>query len=293
MRQIFCHIFIGLLAFELSISNVSAQTMEFEETEEGVLLLDNGQPRYFYQSVTKSQDGKYPRAHYFHPVYDLDGRAITEDFPADHPHQRGIFWAWHQLYHGDKRLGNGWLCEDFVWDVRRVFTNIENNRAYLKSVVFWMNKDGEEFVVESMETIYTRIDSTTFEIDFEIKLQALKEGIQLGGSDDEKGYGGFSARLVLPEDILFEAQGQLIEPENSAMDLGDKVLLTGQFNPNRPPYHITLEADHPRDRKQHGWILRYKESMQNYAFPGAELIPLSMEEPLILKNKFILHHHPL
>lgn len=287
------HIQSILLVFGLVFSSnivVKAQNLEFEETEEGVMLLDNGQPRYFYQKLTKSQDGNYPRAHYFHPVYDINGGIITEDFPEDHPHQRGIFWAWHQLYEGDKKLGNGWLCEDFVWDVRRVFTNIEEDKAYLKSVVFWMNKKGEEFVVESMETIYTRIDSATYEIDFEIRLQALKKGIRLGGSEDEKGYGGFSARITLPEDIAFEAQGMPIEPENEAMKIGSEIRLIGTFDPNLAPYQITLSAEQSTMHTTYGWILRKKDSMQNYAFPGNEPIPLSMEEPLVLRNKLTLHH---
>ena len=34
-----------------------------------------------------------------------DGQVLTEDFPADHLHHRGIFWAWHQVYVGEKAMG--------------------------------------------------------------------------------------------------------------------------------------------------------------------------------------------
>jgi hypothetical protein len=39
-------------------------------------------------------------------------------------------------------------------------------------------------------------DSSGFrKINFEISLSPLIDGIRIGGSDDEKGYGGFSARI--------------------------------------------------------------------------------------------------
>ena len=29
--------------------------------------------------------------------------------PADHRHQRGLFWAWHQVWIGEERIGDPWL----------------------------------------------------------------------------------------------------------------------------------------------------------------------------------------
>lgn len=34
------------------------------------------------------------RSSYVHPVYGLDGEVLTDDFPKDHYHHRGLFWAW-------------------------------------------------------------------------------------------------------------------------------------------------------------------------------------------------------
>ena len=73
-----------------------------------------------YQASEKSLNGKYIRSNYIHPLYNLDGTVLTEDFPVDHLHHRGIFWAWHQLYIGDKRIGDGWEIENFKWEVTAV-----------------------------------------------------------------------------------------------------------------------------------------------------------------------------
>ncbi|MGZ8921068.1 MAG: DUF6807 family protein, partial [Limisphaerales bacterium] len=34
------------------------------------------------------------RSTYIHPLYGLDGEVLTDDFPKDHYHHRGLFWAW-------------------------------------------------------------------------------------------------------------------------------------------------------------------------------------------------------
>ncbi|MCG6155786.1 DUF6807 domain-containing protein [Rubinisphaera margarita] len=39
-------------------------------------------------------DPLYRRSGYFHPVYTPAGNVLTADFPADHAHQHGIFFAW-------------------------------------------------------------------------------------------------------------------------------------------------------------------------------------------------------
>ena len=87
--------------------------LTFETTSEGYWIKEGDRKVLFYQQATRSLDGKYARANYVHPLMDLDGNAISEDFPADHPHHRGICWAWHQCLVGSSRAGDGWACQDF------------------------------------------------------------------------------------------------------------------------------------------------------------------------------------
>jgi len=100
-----------LLGFQ---QQLYSQQLEFRKDKEGVLLLEDNMPRYFYQEKTKSLDGKYARANYVHPLYNSVGEIITEDFPEDHLHHHGIFWSWHQLYADGKYIGDPWLSEDIT-----------------------------------------------------------------------------------------------------------------------------------------------------------------------------------
>jgi hypothetical protein len=36
----------------------------------------------------------YRRSGFIHPLYSPDGRVLTDDFPPDHAHQHGLFFAW-------------------------------------------------------------------------------------------------------------------------------------------------------------------------------------------------------
>jgi len=38
------------------------------------------------------------RGDYIHPLYGPSGEELTEDYPIDHPHHRGIYWAWPEVY---------------------------------------------------------------------------------------------------------------------------------------------------------------------------------------------------
>ena len=77
------------------------------KTKQGYAFYEGRNKIMSYQQQYKAQKGKYRRCHYIHPLYGLDGEVLTEDFPADHPHHRGIFWGWHQLWLGDKKVGDG------------------------------------------------------------------------------------------------------------------------------------------------------------------------------------------
>lgn len=42
------------------------------------------------------------RSCYLHPVWSPDGAVLTDDFPADHPFHRGVFWAWPHVTVGGR-----------------------------------------------------------------------------------------------------------------------------------------------------------------------------------------------
>jgi hypothetical protein len=53
----------------------------------------------------------FRRGGYIHPVHTPEGRAITDDYPVDHPHHHGIWWAWTRTVY-DGRQPDFWNMGD-------------------------------------------------------------------------------------------------------------------------------------------------------------------------------------
>ncbi|MDG2220350.1 MAG: PmoA family protein [Rubripirellula sp.] len=262
---------------------------------QGVLVRQGSKPVLFFQRELRSKSGRWSRANYIHPLYDIEGsQVISEDFPADHGHHRGVFWAWHQVCVNGKKLGDSWLCEDFVWDVRSVEFESPASPLRLKTLTHWKSPDlldeREEMisVVEERVVISVHAEQDKSRvIDFEIALLALVPGVEIGGSEDRKGYGGFSPRLRLSPDQSFMAAAGVVEPQVTAVDVGNWVELVGDSfrvkmmaDPSNPPPVGLPTPTH--------WILRQKRSMQNAVFPGRELVTLSTEAPTVLRYRLLI-----
>ena len=264
------------------------------KTAEGLLFTENGDSVLFYQVQPKSIDGKYERCNYIHPLWAPDGTVLTEDFPADHLHHRGIFWAWHQIYADGKNLGDGWELKNFSQKVDHYkIRKAKNGSLKLTTTVEWKSPEyvsGEKpFLLENTEITIHQAEKNYRRIDFEIKLNALTGNFEIGGSDDEKGYSGFSVRMKLPDDVTFTGPEGVVKPENTAVQSPGFIKVSGSVLKNNGKGGIVILDHSENPGYPQPWILRAKNSMQNAAFPGRKRILLDMKKPLILKYSIIVY----
>ena len=281
----------------------SSHAIKVSETDQGFLFAEGGDKVMFYQREHKSLNGKYARANYIHPLYGLDGEVLTEDFPADHLHHRGVFWAWHQVWVGDKQLGDSWAVKDFFWDIRdvKVLTPDSESKALLVAVDWksplWTDANGNQkaFVKESTMIRVHRAEQDIRKVDFEISLLALEDNLRLGGSEDEKGYGGFTTRIPLPDSLAFIGADGPVEPQNLSVEGGPWMDFSGPLGLDGKISGIAILCHKSLPGYPQRWILRRKGSAQNPVFPGREPVPLSREKPLVLRYRLIIHrgdvHH--
>lgn len=282
-----------------------------------VEVVEDEVPVLTYQLEANSLDGRWSRAGYVHPLYDLRGQVFTEDFPEDHRHHRGVFWAWHHFSVGDLILGDPWLCKDFVRQcVQTTSGAVQNGGGECIGVdvsTLWKSpllKDlnGELLPVVKEETqiiIHRRTEHQRL-IDFDISLTAMLQNVRIGGSDDVKGYGGFSPRIKLNADQVFRFGGGEVEPTKTAVqggpwiDISDKKRgLTIMSHPKNPVANRGAEKAEPSE-VENGvsesaelaspwWILRRKRSMQNVVYPGRNPVPLSTKTPTRLRYRLVIH----
>ncbi|KAA2218344.1 DUF6807 family protein [Maribacter flavus] len=290
---------ILFIVFVFCWGRIFSQQVDLHISDKNAVFLEGKDSVLVYQKEPKSLNGSYERANYIHPLFSLDGVSITEDFPEDHLHHRGIFWAWHQLYINRKRIGDGWEVKDFEWNVINTSeTAVRNGAITLKNEVLWesevyLDQDGAKipFVSETnWITVYPRKGNYRV-VDIKIQLYPLFDSISIGGSEDEKGYGGFSARVRLSEDVMFKDSEGKITPENTPVPGKNWINILSRVGKDKTPYGLTIIPSKDNLPHPNPWILRSQNSMQNavYPFPGANPVPLSRESPLVLKYRLVVH----
>ena len=271
--------------------------IKISEADQGFNITEGKEQVLFYQRQHKSMNGKFTRANYIHPFYGLDGEILTEDFPADHPHHRGVFWAWHQVWLGDKKLGDNWAAQDFFWDVYDVeILTIDSQSRALKLHVHWKsplltdaNGKQQPFVEETTLIRVHRAEGDVRKIDFQIELLALKADMHLGGSEDAKGYGGFTTRIPLPDGLSFTGTNGPVEPTNLSVKAGPWLDFSGNLGGDGKISGLAILCHSSSPGYPQRWILRRKGSAQNPVYPGRQPVPLPRKKPLVLRYRLIIH----
>jgi hypothetical protein len=131
------------------------------------VISDDGKPvlQYNYQTIepgeflTQIQVGnlKYakPRSDYIHPLYGLDGEVLTKDWPVDHPHHRGIYWAWPEVDNGAERGDLHALQRIFARPTGKCVSRDGETSAQIEANNIWKWEDKEPIVNErAIITVY-------------------------------------------------------------------------------------------------------------------------------------------
>ncbi len=263
------------------------------EKDQRIELSENGRPVFAYQKQPKSLTGEYVCNNYIHPLYNLKGDILTEEFPPDHPYHRGIFWTWHQLYTNEMRLGDGWTNDSISQEVVKIRSKTTDKIAQFKLTVLWRSSvadDGKPFIDERTTITVHKLDRDIRKIDFEIILNALVKGLKIGGSADEKGYGGFCVRMRLPDSLIFTSENGRVTPQELQVNAGPWMDFSGKFGTGPDISGLTILCHPGMPDYPEPWILRQKGSMQNVVFPGREMVDIPLDKPLILHYRIIIHN---
>ena len=266
---------------------------EFQKDMQGINLVENGKPVFFYQQQTKMLAGKYKANNYLHPLYSLTGEVLTEESPKDHPYHSGIFWRWHQHYVDNKSIGEGWVFEGIYQDVEKVNTKIVKGTAQFDISVLWKSsnyQNGKPYIEEKTKIIVYPAEQNLRKIDFEISLKGLVPNAQIGGAADEKGYGGFCPRIRLPDGLIFTSVDGPVKPQNTQITAGPWMDMSGPLGKNGEISGVTMMCHPSTPNYPAPWILRQKTSMQNVVYPGRDLVTVPMDKPIVLRYRLLIHN---
>lgn len=261
----------------------------FKEDGQGVEILEKGQPVFFYQRTPKISHEKYICNNYIHPLYSLSGDTLTEEFPEDHHFHRGIFWAWHQIYIDSTSVGDGWTMTDIEQEVTGIKTKKSGQLiidAQWKSPLY----DNKTPFISEETTITVHPAEKTYRfIDFTISLKAMVAGVEIGGADNAKGYGGFCARIRHQTQLKFTSSAGDITPQKYQITEGPWMDFSGPLGQNGETKGLTILCHPQTQNYPASWIIRNLTSMQNCVYPGQQRVLVPMDKPIKLFYRLIIH----
>lgn len=258
--------------------------------DDAVTLTEAGKTVLVYRTKPLDPAAEPGRANYVGALYAPDGTALVEDRPGDHPHQRGVWWAWMKVQSGGKTVADGWYMKGLSYFVRqKAFLGDAEGGGTLTVDVDWMVNSGPEIVYVATETTKVTVrplKSVARRVEFDTTITSRVDALGLGGSEDDRGFGGFSIRLVDPEHLTFSSGGKAIAPNGAAITAGSNMGFAWT-DPASPAWAVGL-ACKANGQAVTRWMLYNDRSMQNCVFPGRAPLVLRKGEALRLQETLVI-----
>ena len=284
--------FLLILVTLLSVSAGPADMRWTEDAARGTMtLVEDGAPVLtfcFGDQLRPGVDPKYTRSCYIHPLYSLDGREIlTEDFPQDHMHHRGLFWTWPvaktrgldtQTWHPSDPA----LRQHFVrWLERRA----EPGGAALSAENAWKLDGSEVVALEQVTLSVLPAEGAGRAIDVEIVLQAVGGPLELRGApDQDKGYGG----LCLRGAPLFTGAVMTTDKGPLEKDVTNVPYRWADISTPERGVAVFVSPDHPGFPIP--WLIRNSYAgVLNPSWPGNDTTILQPGSPVSLRYRVYIH----
>jgi len=289
----------GRRAFRLEIQSASdAARVTAERNPEGqfdVREEDRSVLRYNYALIEpgalldqiKPADRLYARARsdYIHPLFGLRGEALTRDWPLDHPHHRGIYWAWPEVDWRGERGDLHALQKVFARPVGRCFTQSGPVFAELIAENLWKWEDAEPIVQERAVIRAYRATEAGRVLDLEFQFTALREPVLLARRGTDK-YGGLNLRFAPVEGQQIATR---LDPSNAEPRMA-WAEIAGRFGGASEPAGVVILQHISNPRYPGDWVQFPKLNWLQPTFPTAgERWELKPGCPLVLRYRLWLH----
>jgi hypothetical protein len=184
---------------------MAADAFRFTEpTEKSLALFEGERPVFVYNHGVIQPPAGVPtdraRSSYIHPLYGLDGEVLTDDFPMDHFHHRGLFWAWPHVRVGTEHY-DLWMLKGIAHRFEKwIAREADATGATLAVENGWFV--GERKVMrEEVRLQVWSAEKDSRAVDIELAWTPLGEAVTLEGAEG-KSYGGLTLRFAPRKETL-------------------------------------------------------------------------------------------
>ena len=280
--------------YKISPGNL-APIFTFAENENGQLLISEGEkPVLTYNFGMQLKDGvkeRYRRSSYIHPVYDLKGNILTDDFPSDHYHHRGLFWVWPKVIIDEKRydLWHIYGQDGKLDGIHQVFEHWLFKETGPVCANFgaknsWNLDDGQKVMDEWIFVRVFKSDKKSRAIDLQMVLKA-NTPLTLEGQTT-KGYGGLNFRFAPRTETQITSHfGKEKDSDLKSLSWADK---SAKFYQNDYFSGVSIFQHKNNNNFPAGWCLRHYGFL-GVAWPGVESYLMNPGETLSLSFRIWVH----
>jgi len=258
---------------------------EFREVSpESLGLFENGKPVYVYNHGLMRVEGAPEdrfRCCYVHPVYSPDGVVLTDDFPRDHYHHRGIFWSWPVVNIEGERH-DIWVIRGIRPQFVRWIAREAGARSARLAVENGWYVGDRKVVTETVEIVAQAAGSGSREIHFALRFEAVDKPVELQGEPTQKkGYGGFCVRFAPRQETVITTEAGR-EARDTDMVAHPWARMDATFREGRAGLRIDIDSS--SRGFPNGWCLRHYGFL-GVNFPGLGSHTLVPGRPLGLRYK--------
>jgi hypothetical protein len=225
------------------------------------------------------------RSDYIHPLYGPQGETLTKDWPREHPHHRGIYWAWPEVDWRGQRADLHALQKVFARPTGKCETLSGPVFAQLDAENLWQWEDGEPIVRERALIRAYAATAAGRLLDLEFHFAALDQPVLLARRGAAH-YGGLSLRFNTVRD-------QQISKHTDAPDANPRRAwgdLSGIYAGAQVPAGVAIIQHGSNAHFPGDWIDYPELNWLQPAFPSAGTrYELRKAEPLVLRFRLWIH----
>ena len=221
------------------------------------------------------------RGDYIHPLYGPTGEAMTVDYANDHPHHRGVYWAWPEVYYKGQVRDLHALQGVFARPSKLISAAAAGDAAQIEAENIWKWDDTEPIIRERATIRVSPAGGGGYFVDFEFGFEALVDGVSVARRG-QKAYGGLNIRTALQgeQKILEHTDPAGARPRRSYAQIAG--VPTG--GKQAAAIAIIQHAGNPAYPGD--WVKFANLGWLQPTFPASGVkFPLSKDKPLVLRYR--------
>lgn len=283
-----CLVAVILTGAAPSATATDGMSVRYDKLAGRVEVSRGGAPvlRYNFATVPvpaalKGRKYAEPRSDYVHPLYGPGGEVLTVDYANDHPHHRGVYWAWPEVYYKDGVRDLHALQKLFARPSKLISAGASGGAATIVAENIWKWDDTEPIVRERATIRVSPASGGGYFVDFEFSFAALVDGVKVARRG-QRAYGGLNIRTALQggQKILEHTDPAGSEPRRSYAQIAG-VPTGGKQGAALAIIQHAGNPAYPGD-----WVKFPNLGWLQPTFPASgQKFPLSKDKPLMLRYR--------